>query len=127
MDFCAVTPTRPLDALIESIWDWDMPPAAHRLERILPTSNPALIINLAEDETRLDTDDSGAHCLRASGSVFSGPHTRSFVIDSAEQQRVMGVVFRPGGALPFLRANRSTAHARLGPRQRLWPQRRATR
>ena len=103
MGFHAIVPAPPLDALVERIWDWDMPSAAHRLERILPTPNAGLIINLAEDQTRVYDDDAGRQCSVAPGSVFSGPYTRSFVIDSAEQQQVMGVVFRPGGALPFLR------------------------
>jgi AraC-like DNA-binding protein len=103
MGFHAIVPAPPLDALVERIWDWDMPPSAHRLERILPTPNAGLIINLAEDQTRVYDDDAGRQCSLAPGSVFSGPYTRSFVIDSAEQQQVMGVIFRAGGALPFFR------------------------
>lgn len=103
MGFHVIVPAPPLDTLVERIWDWDMPPTAHRFERILPTPNAGLIINLAEDQTRVYDDDAGRQCSLSPGSVFSGPYTRSFVIDSAEQQQVMGVIFRPGGALPFLR------------------------
>ena len=36
------------------------------------------------------------------GSVLCGPHSRYFVIDTAEQDIVAGVHFKPGGVYPFL-------------------------
>lgn len=98
MGFLQYRPAAPLDSLIETIWDWDMPLTAHRLERVLPKPGAQLIINLHEDETRVYTDDAQRHCVRSSGSVLGGPVMTSQIIDSAEQVRVMGVVFRPGGA-----------------------------
>lgn len=91
-------PEPPLDALIAKVWDWDMPPAAHRHERVLPQPGPQLIINLHEDETRVYTDDEARRCIRSSASVLGGPTLRSEIIDTTEQVRVMGVVFHPGGA-----------------------------
>jgi AraC-like DNA-binding protein len=91
-------PGPPLDKLIAKVWDWDMPPAAHRLERVLPQPGAQLIINLHEDETRVYTDDAERRCIRSSACVLGGPTLRSEIIDTAEQIRVMGVVFRPGGA-----------------------------
>ena len=98
-----IIPAAPLSTLVESIWDWDCAPSAHRFERILPVPAAALIINLQEDETRVYADAEGRRCTRSPGSIFSGPYTRSFVIDTAEQVRVMGVVFRPGGAACLFR------------------------
>lgn len=100
MGWHSIVPAPPLDSLIETIWDWDMPPAAPGRERILPVPGTALIINLHEDETRV-WNDAGA-CLRASGSVIGGPYLRSWIIDTAEQVRVMGLGFRPGGAHALL-------------------------
>ena len=91
-------PAPPLDAVIEKIWDWDMPPQAHRYERVLPQPGAALIINLAEDETRVYADDAMRRCTRSAAAVLGGPMLCSQIIDTAEQVRVMGVVFRPGGA-----------------------------
>ncbi|GAB3791201.1 helix-turn-helix domain-containing protein [Dyella agri] len=96
MGWHSIVPAPPLDALIETIWDWDMPPAALGRERILPVPGTALIINLHEDETRVWHDD--GRCERASGSVIGGPYRHSWIIDTAEQIRVMGLGFRPGGA-----------------------------
>ncbi|WP_027485533.1 helix-turn-helix domain-containing protein [Rhodanobacter sp. OR87] len=98
MGFQHRLPAPPLDTLVATIWDWDMPPAAHRYERVLPQPGAQLIINLHEDETRVYSDDDVRRCTRSSGSVLGGPGLHSEIIDTAEQIRVMGVVFRPGGA-----------------------------
>ncbi|GLQ94036.1 DUF6597 domain-containing transcriptional factor [Dyella acidisoli] len=97
MGFLRIVPAPPLASVIEAIWDWDMPSEAFRYERILPGPGAGLIINLLEDETRVYQDDETRHCLRASGSVIGGPYRHSWIIDTAEQVRVMGVNFRPGG------------------------------
>ena len=57
MGFLQYLPQSPLDALTAKVWDWDMPPTAHRYERVLPQPGAQLIINLHEDETRVYTDD----------------------------------------------------------------------
>ena len=93
-----VAPAPPLDALISRLWDWEMPPAAHHYERVLPTPGAALIINLHENETRVYSDDAERRCERAPAAVIGGPCLRSQIIDTAEQVHVMGVVFHPGGA-----------------------------
>lgn len=97
MGFLRIVPARPLASVIEAIWDWDMPAGAFGYERILPGPGAGLIINLLEDETRVYQDDETRHCIRASGSVIGGPYRHSWIIDTAEQVRVMGVNFRPGG------------------------------
>lgn len=101
MGHLVVAPAPPLDALISRLWDWDMPPAAHHYERALPVPGASLIINLHENETRVYQDDAERRCVRSAASVIGGPCLRSQIIDTAEQVRVMGVVFRPGGAHAF--------------------------
>ena len=101
MGFHCSTPVAPLGDLIEKIWDWDMPVAAHRFERVLPQPGAVLIINLHEDETRVYADDVARECTRSSACVLGGPSSRSQIIDTAEQVRVMGVVFRQGGVHAF--------------------------
>jgi AraC-like DNA-binding protein len=102
MSFLRIVPSPPLASIIEAIWDWDMPPGAFHYERILPGPCSSLIINLAEDETRVYRDDATRKCIRASGSVIGGPYRQSWIIDTAEQVRVIGVIFRPGGAHALL-------------------------
>lgn len=101
MGFQQSQPTAPLNGLIEKIWDWDMPPQSRRFERVLPLPGAALIINLHEDETRVYADDETRACTRSSGAILGGPMQRSQIIDTAEQVRVIGVVFRTGGARAF--------------------------
>ena len=101
MQFLSLVPQAPLSHLIETIWDWEAAFQPHRLERVLPVANAGLIINLAEDQTRVY--DEQYRCTRFSGSTLDGPRTRSNIIDTEEQVAVMGVVFRPGGAAMFFR------------------------
>jgi AraC-like DNA-binding protein len=101
MGFQQSQPAAPLDCLIEKIWDWDMPPPSHHYERVLPLPGAALIINLHENETRVYADDDTRACTRSAAAILGGPMQRSQIIDTAEQVRVMGVVFRAGGAHAF--------------------------
>lgn len=103
MAFTTSAPPAPLQDHIETIWDWRVEPGEFRFERILPQPGAALVINLLEDETRVYDDDAHRRCECSPGAVFSGQFTRSFLIDTAEQVAVMGVVFRPGGANAFVR------------------------
>ncbi len=101
MDCTVRFPPPPLDALVERIWDWEAPPQPHRYDRMLPSAQAQLTINLLEDETRVY--DEALRCRRFSAAALDAPSHRSFVIDTTEQVRVMGVVFRAGGAAPFFR------------------------
>jgi AraC-like DNA-binding protein len=95
-------PRPPLAQFIELIWLYENDPRPHTFERILPTGAAQLIVNLKEDQTRLYTPERGNQCETTSGTVLSGVHSRSCVIDTAEQEYVLGVSFRPGGTTPFL-------------------------
>lgn len=112
MGFHFHVPAAPLDALVEKVWDWDMPPPAHHLERVLPVPGAALIINLHEDETRVYADDAGRRCTRSAAAVLGGPMRHSQIIDTAEQVRVMGVAFRAGGAHAFTGADLAAEEGR---------------
>ncbi len=95
-------PSPPLDQFIESIWYCENGPKPHALERVLPSGAAQLIVNLKEDRTRLYHPELGSHRVTAtSGTVLSGVQSRYCVIDTAEQEHVLGVAFRPGGTGPF--------------------------
>jgi AraC-like DNA-binding protein len=79
-------------------------PGSHRRERILPTGESGLIIDLRE----------------GGAAGFSGPHSESFVIDVASQFFVAGVQFTPGGALPFFDPPLAELANRQVPLDRLW-------
>lgn len=68
----------------------------------MPDGSMELVINLADDEVRVYDRRDHTRFERLPGGVLIGPHSDFFVIDTAEQQRVAGVHFHPGGAYPFL-------------------------
>ena len=96
-------PPPPLDTFVESIWIYEDAPRPHALERILPTGSPNLIVNLKEDRVRRYEPDANYRCDSTSGAVLVGAHSRFSVIDTEEQEHVLGVIFKPGGTRPFVR------------------------
>lgn len=101
MGLLVVTPAAPLSGLVASLWDCDLPRQSHAYDRLLPSAAAQLVINLDEDETRVY--DEALRCTRNAGAAFDAPASRSVLIDTAEQVRVVGIVFQPGGAAPLLR------------------------
>ena len=74
-------------------------PAA--VERIMPNGQAHLMINLAEDQFRSYNGETCSAISSRSGAVLAGPHGQAAAIDTAEQQWLAAVEFRPGGAAPF--------------------------
>jgi AraC-like DNA-binding protein len=94
-------PGPPLCEFIELMWFGDDYLVPHALERVLPTGDMSLIINLYEDRTRVyDSQDHGK-CKTHNGAVVVGAYSQFTVIDTAEQRSTLGAVFKPGGASPF--------------------------
>jgi AraC-like DNA-binding protein len=110
MEFRTQAPAPPLSHLVEVLWYSDGPAGPHARERLLPDGSMELVINLSEDQVRVydRLDHSKFEKLR--GAVIIGPHSEFFVIDTAEQRRVIGVHFKPGGAFPFLRLPADELH-----------------
>jgi len=103
MDRLVFSPGPPLSRFVELLWYYRNDPQPHAKERLMPDGCVSLVINLSEDETRLYDPDDTRKMRRFNGSTLSGPSTKSFAIDTDEQTWVVGVSFRPAGAVPFLR------------------------
>ena len=88
MNLLSYFPPPPLADFVDMFWLMDRPAPAHRRERLLPMGTTELVIDLREG--------SGLRLPR-----LCGPHSESFVLDTAPQASVMGVHFKPGGAFPF--------------------------
>jgi AraC-like DNA-binding protein len=73
-----------------------------RQERILPSGTIELVVNLRDNEIRIYDPASVMSCRRFAGAVLSGAYSRVFVCDASQHESIMGVHFRPGGAVPFL-------------------------
>lgn len=69
----------------------------------MPNGESAIIFNLKDEPIRIyDPDDvSRFNCY--GHAVLSGARTDYFVIDTAQQERVIGIEFEPGGLFPFFR------------------------
>jgi AraC-like DNA-binding protein len=97
MNLVTYIPPPPLAHLVDLFWLARGPPPAHGRERLMPMGTTELVIDLR---------DNGASPL----PVLCGPHSESFVIDTAAQAAVMGIHFKLGGAFPFLRAPAGELH-----------------
>jgi len=101
MFYRSYTPGPPLGDFIGRFWLCsDKPP--HPRERILPSGTIELVFNLCDNEIRIYDPAHHDRCARFSGAVVSGPYSSFFVIDPLQHASIIGVHFRPGGALPFL-------------------------
>ena len=96
-------PEPPLSQFVNLLWLYEGYTQPHAKERVLPTGEMQIVINLLEDKSciydRADTD----RCQTFGGSLLSGAHSQYQVISTAAQRSIIGVHFRPGGAFPFLR------------------------
>ncbi len=95
------TPVAPLCACIEKLWCAQGTPAAHSRQRVLPTGNVQVILNLARDYL-LDCMDDGSD-QRVSSALVVGARAAYEVIDETDLADLVGVVFRPGGFAAFIR------------------------
>lgn len=103
MPFICHIPAAPLDEFVEMIWFCELDaPLPHAQERLLPNGSVELIINLKEDATRTYDRRDNVKFTSMPGSIVTGMHTEFFVIDTSEQELVLGVHFKAGGAFPFL-------------------------
>jgi|HubBroStandDraft_6_1064221.scaffolds.fasta_scaffold93204_3 AraC-like DNA-binding protein len=88
-------PCPPLNQFIESLWYYEAPTPCHAVDRMMPSGELGVILNLRDDR------------LTVSGEIFrgalvAGAATKPFLLETAQQTLSMGIVFRPGGAFSFL-------------------------
>lgn len=94
-------PRQPLSALVECLWYWEGAPTTHTYERLLPNGESAIIINLREGPLRIYDARDISRYNNYGHAVLSGARSHCFVIDTNQQERVVGIQFKPGGAFPF--------------------------
>lgn len=120
MQFHARVPRAPLDEAVTSIWVFESGPRPQGLEKVLPSGRAQLIINLRDDETRDYDPVSGALRCTTSGSILAGVRAGYAVIDTAEQECVVGAVFAPGGMRSLFRVPASDTRDSDVPLDVLW-------
>lgn len=125
MTYLTRRPAAPLDLAVEALWYFHADPRPFALERVLPKGAAQLVVNLAEDETRVY--DLERRCQVSPGAVLTGPSTTFEIIDTAEQEHVVGVSFAPGGTRAFFAEPADALAGGDIPLDALWPARDAAR
>ena len=96
-------PGQPISSFIQCLWYWEGAPTTHSKERLLPNGEPAIIFNLREEPIRIYDAQDLKRFEDYGHAVLSGARSNCFVIDTMQEERVIGVQFRPGGSYPFFR------------------------
>jgi AraC-like DNA-binding protein len=94
-------PTGPLAASVEMLWYFEASAVGHGFDRILPAGTQQLCLRLSGRPTSI-FDADGKTELSSGLGIVNGAQSGSFVIDKSQQDALLGVQFRPGGAFPFL-------------------------
>ena len=113
-------PAPPLSSFIRCFWYAEGAPQPHARERLLPNGEASIVFNLRDEEMRLyDAYDSSRFSSCGLAAV-TGPRTHCFAIDTASQDRVVGIQFQPGGTFPFFREPASEVANQSSPLDCLW-------
>lgn len=102
MIFDSYVPRAPLSSFVADFWLYQNYAGSHERELIVPSGTFEMVFNLEENELRIYDPADPRQCRRFSGAIVSGPYSRSFMSDGAEEKSLLGVHFRPGGAAGFL-------------------------
>jgi AraC-like DNA-binding protein len=94
------TPAPPLRHFVKMLWYARAPQVNHSRERILPTGNTQVILNLAR-EFLLDCPD-GQPERRSSPAAIIGARSVYEVVNTSDMADLIGIVFEPGGFPPFV-------------------------
>jgi AraC-like DNA-binding protein len=103
MLYLTYVPRPPLSEFVNVLWLYEGYTQGHAKERVLPSGAMQIVINLREDQTCVYDRDNTDRCQTYRGALVAGAHSEYIVIGTAQQECIMGVHFRPGGAFPFLR------------------------
>lgn len=95
------TPRPPLSAFVNCLWYWEGAPQTHTKERLLPNGECSIIFNLLEEPIRIYDAQNLSRYNSYGSAMISGARSNCFVIDTCQEERVVGIQFRPGGAFPF--------------------------
>jgi AraC-like DNA-binding protein len=93
-----------LAPFIKTLWYARDPKATtHRHERVLPNGHAQVVISLARDYL---TDANSLNPLQHSpAAILLGIYSHHQQIDTFDLAELLGIVFQPGGTLPFFPAN----------------------
>ena len=120
------TPPPPLSALVDCMWYSEGFDGTHQRERLLPNGESGIVFDLRERPVRIFDSQNEARFEAFAPAIFCGARTDCFVIETSQQERVIGIQFRPGGAFPFLAMPASEVANATYSLDDIWPGRAAS-
>ena len=120
MVYSRYIPAPPLSQFVDCFWYGEGAPQTHAMERLMPTGEACIILNLRDDPLRLYGCDDLDRCETYGTAMLSGARTEPFVIDNQQQDRVFGIQFRAGGAFPFFRVPAGETSDLAAPLDTFW-------
>ncbi len=115
-----VVPHAPLSAFVALLWSYEGDTPSQAKERRLPDGAMGLVINLRDDLTRVYDRRQPDQFQSYRGSVISGAHSVFTILDSTGPAHMLGVEFKPGGALPFLGLPSAELHNQVISLETIW-------
>jgi AraC-like DNA-binding protein len=91
-----------LQSCVRLLWYCRAPALPHARERILPRGEMQIIINLAGDTLTEHSLDRAGTVSPLPPSIVVGARRRYDLVDTRDLAELLGIVFWPGGAAPFL-------------------------
>jgi AraC-like DNA-binding protein len=97
-------PSLALAGFIRTLWYASVPDAPHKHERILPSGLIQIVISLASDSLT-ECIEEGSHRVSfpIPPAIIAGPRSRFEIIHTRDLKELVGIVFEPGGAGPWMR------------------------
>src|SRR5258705_495975 len=91
-------PGPPLGAFVDCLWHFHGYTAVHKRERALPTGTVEIVVSLRDDPIQVFGNDADAQGQRFGGAIVCGAQSGYFELDTSQEESVIGVHFKPGGA-----------------------------
>ncbi len=98
------SPHPALRPYIKTFWYACDPAATHGHERVLPNGHAQVVISLARDYLT-DANHPTDPLQHTPAAIFLGLYSRYQHIDTIDLAELIGIVFHPGGTLPFFPDN----------------------
>lgn len=115
------TPSQPLGHFVQCFWYWESDAVPqHTHERLMPTGESTIVFTLRDDTIRIYHSDDLSRYDTYGSAAFSGARSNHIVIDTPEQNRIVGIQFHPGGGFPFFHMPADEAENRDIALEDLW-------
>jgi AraC-like DNA-binding protein len=113
-------PAPPLDAFVRCFWYSEGRPGPHTRERLMPNGEASIIFTLRDEEMRLYDAEQTDRYTSCGLVGITGARTNCFAIDTASEDRVVGIQFQPAGTFPFFREPAGEVANLSAPLECLW-------